>query len=180
MLQGTETDEEIMAWYQEGSEEAFRVLYSRHSGKVFGYLRSRTASAQDAIDLFQEVFMKIHKSKHLYNRSFPLLPWIFSVTHSVLIDGKRRNERKNEIFDYDFEQIPVVEKEALQLASVTPLLDRLPENQSLAIQMRYLDESTFEEIADSLKTSRLNVRKLVSRGIQNLKRLVGEGVGEKS
>ena len=66
MLQSNVTDEELMASYQEGSEEAFKELYSRHSGKVLGYLRSRTSSEQDAVDLFQEVFVKIHKSKHLY------------------------------------------------------------------------------------------------------------------
>lgn len=177
MLRGTESDEELMAHYQEGSEEAFKVLYSRHSGKIFGYLKSRVTSLQEATDLFQEVFIKIHKSKHLYNRSLPLLPWIFSVTHSVLVDGKRNYERKKEVYDYDFEQTPAKQREQSQLASVTPLIGRLPENQSVAIQMRYLDEKTFEEIADRLNTSPLNVRKLVSRGVQNLKRLVGGGDG---
>lgn len=164
-----------MAFYQEGSEEAFKALYSRHSGRIFGYLRSRSNSEQEATDLFQEVFVKIHKSKHLYNRSLPVLPWIFSITHSVLIDGKRSAERKKETFNYDFDQIPSPEGEESRLASVSPLMAHLPEKQSVALQMRYLDEKTFEEIADSLKISPMNVRKLVSRGVQNLKRLISKG-----
>ncbi|MGE3683779.1 MAG: RNA polymerase sigma factor [Bdellovibrionales bacterium] len=175
MLRGTETDEELMAHYQEGSEEAFRVLYARHSGKIFGYLTSRTGSPQEATDLLQEVFIKIHRSKHLYNCSLPLLPWIFSVTHSVLIDGRRNHGRKKEIFGYDVEQLPFEQREETHLASITPLMGRLPQNQSVAIQMRYLDEKTFEEIAETLKTSPLNVRKIISRGIQNIKRLIKEG-----
>lgn len=175
MLRTDQTDEELMALYQEGSEEAFKVLYSRHSAKIFGYLKSRTKSAQEATDLFQEVFVKIHRSKHLYNRSLPVLPWIFSVTHSVLVDGRRSAERKKEVFDYDFDQLPQPELSESKLASVTPMMDRLPENQGVALQMRYLDEKTFEEIAETLKTSPMNVRQIISRGVKNLKRFVNEG-----
>ncbi len=170
-----QTDEELMAQYQEGSEEALRILFSRHSGKVFGYLKAQTKSDSEASDLFQEVFIKIHRSKHLYKKSLPLLPWIFSVTRSVLIDGQRKKARKKEVFGYDFDQIPHEPLEESHLVAVAPLMDRLPIQQSAAIQMRYVDEKTFEEIAESLKTSPLNVRKIVSRGIQNLRRLLVEG-----
>lgn len=176
MLRSDQSDEELMALYQEGSEEAFKALYFRHSGKVFGYLKSRSSSEQEATDFFQEVFVKIHRSKHLYNRSLPVLPWIFSVTHSVLIDGKRKVERKKEVFNFDFEQLAASEGEGEgRLASVTPLLKELPDNQQVALQMRYLDEKTFEEIAERLKTSPLNVRQIVSRGVKRLKGLVKEG-----
>lgn len=30
-------DEDLMAEYQDGSNEAFRILYERHSGKIFGF-----------------------------------------------------------------------------------------------------------------------------------------------
>ena len=145
MLRSDQTDEELMAMYQEGSEDAFTTLYSRHSGKVFGYLRARSSSEQEATDLFQEVFIKIHRSKHLYNRSLPVLPWIFSVTHSVLIDGKRKVDRKKETYDFDFDRIAASEPaENNAVTSIAPLIKSLPENQQLALQMRYLDEKTFE------------------------------------
>lgn len=176
MLRGDQSDEELMALYQQGSEEAFQVLYSRHSGKVLGYLRARSKSELEATDLFQEVFVKIHKSKHLYNSSWPVLPWIFSVTHSVLIDGVRKTARKKEIFDFDFDQLATVEnQDSGSLASVTPLIGALPENQQVALKMRYLEEKTFDEIAEKLKTSPTNVRQIISRGLKRLKDIVGTG-----
>ncbi|HVK60441.1 MAG TPA: RNA polymerase sigma factor [Bdellovibrionales bacterium] len=175
MLTQNQTDEELMALYQDGSEEAFKALYSRHSGKILGYLESRVRSHEKAMDLFQEVFVKIHRSKHLYNRLLPVLPWIFSVTHSVLVDGKRRTDRKKEVFNFDFDQLSAAEITESKLASVAPMLAQLPANQSAALELRYLDEKTFEEIADTLKTSPLNVRQIISRGVKNLKRLVSEG-----
>jgi DNA-directed RNA polymerase specialized sigma24 family protein len=167
------TDEELMAKYQEGSEEAFKVLYTRHSGKIYGYLKSRIRSEQEVTDLFQETFVKIHRSKHLYNRSLPVLPWLFSITHSVMIDGTRKTYKKNEVYDFDFNQFPAaVPAASLGLPSE---ISSLPENQQTAMQMRYVDEKTFEEIAESLKTSPANVRQLISRGIKNLKNLVKSG-----
>jgi len=174
MLRSNQTDEELMALYQEGSEEAFKALYSRHSGKVFGYLKSRLSSEQEATDLFQEVFMKIHKSKHLYNKSLPVLPWIFSVTHSVFIDGIRKVERRREDFGVDLETHAAPSGEPA-FASISSLLMDLPGNQEVAIQMRYVEEKTFEEIAERLKTSPVNVRQLISRGVKHLKGLAKEG-----
>lgn len=176
MLRSDQTDEDLMAMYQDGSEEAFRALYARHSRKIFGYLKTRSQSEQEATDLFQEVFVKIHRSKQLYNRSLPVLPWIFSVTHSVLVDGLRKVSRKKEVYDFNFDQLAAKEiAETDGHLAIRPLIGTLPNNQQVAVQMRYLDEKTFEEIAEHLKTSPMNVRQIISRAVKNLKRIVSEG-----
>lgn len=175
MLLNEQSDEDLMALYQGGSEEAFRKLYTRHSGKVFGFLKSRTKSDQEASDLFQEVFVKIHRSKHLYNKSLPVLPWIFSVTHSVLIDGHRKVARKKEVYGVDFDRLATAEREESELDNVLPLTHQLPHQQQIALQMRYVEEKTFEEIAERLKTSPVNVRQIISRSIRHLKELVKDG-----
>jgi RNA polymerase sigma-70 factor, ECF subfamily len=176
VLRSEQTDEELMVQYQEGSEEAFGALYSRHSRKIFGYLKTRVRSEQRASDLFQEVFVKIHRSKHLYNKSLPVLPWIFSVTHSVLVDGLRKSNRSKEVYDVDFEQFSELAAEpADSLASITPLFEELSGKQQVALQMRYLEEKTFEEIAIHLKTSPTNVRQVISRSLKHLRSLVQKG-----
>lgn len=178
MLHSEETDEVLMSLYQGGSEEAFRMLYDRHSGKIFGYLKSRVGSEEFAADLFQDVFIKIHKSKSLYNKSLPVLPWFFSITQSVMIDGLRHKGRKKEIFGQDLDQVTSDEKSETQSSvDIIPLINKLPKNQKTAVQMRYVDEKTFEEIATALKTSPVNVRQMMSRSVRQLKVLLK---GEKS
>lgn len=162
-----------MVAYQRGSEDAFRRLYDRHSGKIYGYLRSRLSSPSMLSDVFQDVFIKIHRSKHLYNPSLPALPWIFSVTHSVLIDALRAQARQREDSDHDLSQIPAPEQETP--ANVTDLLNRLPDKQRVAMQMRYVEEKTFDEIAVSLNTSSANIRQIISRGVRQLKDLAKQG-----
>lgn len=170
------SDEELMTLYQEGSEVAFNEIYARHSSKVFGYLRKRCSSEQEASDMFQESFIKLHKSKQLYRRPLPLLPWIFSITHSVLIDGQRKRARSHEVLDFDFDQLAAPPgSEDHDPEPAASLIKKLPDKQQTAIQMRYINEDTFEDIAKHLKTSPMNVRQLISRGVQLLKAFAKEG-----
>jgi RNA polymerase sigma factor (sigma-70 family) len=176
MPKAERSDEELMMSYCKGSEEAFEILYKRHSGKVFGFLRSRVKSEQLAADLFQEVFVKMHKSKHLYDTSRPLLPWLFSITHSVMIDGLRQIERKKENYDLDVEIIAQeTTVDANDIRTLSSLTDALPLNQRAALQMRYVDEKTFQEIANVLQTSPMNVRQIISRAVKQLKKSGKEG-----
>ncbi|MCO5144534.1 MAG: sigma-70 family RNA polymerase sigma factor [Oligoflexia bacterium] len=173
MLHANSTDEELMVMYQSGSEEAFTQLYQRHSKKVYGYLRSRLLSNQEAADLMQETYLKIHKSKHLYNQSFPVLPWVFSITHSVLVDRLRKLGRIKEDLEQNLEQVSEeIDDVSLDAVELKPYLAQLPEHQQIAITNRYINEKTFEEIAEILNTSPMNVRQLVSRGLKKMKTLV--------
>jgi RNA polymerase sigma-70 factor (ECF subfamily) len=167
------SDEELMVMYQTGSEEAFQTLYRRHSEKIYGFLRSRIWNDERAAELFQEVFLKMHKSKHLYNQSLPALPWIFSVTKSVLVDGLRADKKAKRDAEHTSET--TANDEQQPVAEVTSLLSRLPESQRKAVELRYVDEKTFEEIAATLDTTSQNARKIVSRAVAKLKAFAAKG-----
>ena len=49
-----------MALYQNGDESAFKELYSRHSAKIYAYLKKRLRKEEIVKDTYQEVFMKIN------------------------------------------------------------------------------------------------------------------------
>lgn len=177
MQVGQIADEQIMTLYQNGSETAFQCLYDRHSGKIYAFLKKRISNQEKVNEIFQEVFFKIHRSKHLYKNSFPVLPWIFTITKSVMIDELRKEKRKVIVSDYDLEAIPApvldhVDEGPFQVLDV---INRLPESQKVAMHLRYSEEKTFTEIAEVLATSEMNARKLVSRGIQRIKELIQDG-----
>lgn len=174
------TDEQLMEMYQNGSEKAFSILYDRHSSKIFGFLKKRVQKEEKVTDIYQEVFVKIHKSKHLYNKSFPLLPWIFTITRTVMLDELKKDKNINLAIDIDLDSLPSsptdfsLVNDNKTLGEAAASVQRLPEAQKLAIQMRYVDDKTFEEIALSLQTTPVNVRQLISRGVKRLKELLGE------
>ena len=168
-----QSDEELMQLYQNGDEKAFTKLYARHSAKVYAYLIKRLRNKEFANDIYQEVFIKIHKSKHLYNRSFPVLPWFFSITHSCLIDGLRKAKTTPSAGDMDPDQLPAPSANNL-IGEMQLLTERLSGSQKTAVQMRFIDDSTFEEIAERLKTTPTNARQLMSRGLKRLKQFINE------
>jgi RNA polymerase sigma-70 factor (ECF subfamily) len=84
------TDEELMVAYQEGNDRAFSVLYNRHSGKLFGYLKNKLKDSHLAEDVFQATFLKLHRNRSRYDPSFPFLPWLFTVCKTVMIDQTRK------------------------------------------------------------------------------------------
>ncbi len=169
------TDEELMSEYQLGSEDAFSELYRRHSGKVLAFVRRRIADPQKVSEVYQEVFVKMHKSKHLYNRTLPYLPWLFSISRTVVLDSLRAQGRQIvETTEPDLGVFPSQAKNEY-LIDLEPHLASLSSTQRAALELRCVDEKTFEEIAAVLRTSPVNVRKLVSRGLKRLKELVIEG-----
>ena len=176
MLLSDRTDEQLMILYQKGVEEAFRAIYERHSGKIFGFLKSKIKNEEKAYDIFQEVFVKIHKSKHLYNETFPFLPWLFTITRHALVDEVRKSKNEKSSVPIEGLNLAIPEVESTpQLSEVLPHLSALPENQKRVLQMRFIEEKTFDEISLVLETSPMNARKLLSRGIQRIKQLVKEG-----
>ena len=171
-----QTDEQLMKLYQNGDEEAFKVLYGRHSSKIYGFLKKRLNDNEKVAEVYQEVFIKIHKSKHLYNDSLPALAWIFTISRTVMIDELRRNSKIQTVDNYDLEKIPEeLEKTIPQFELASEALEHLPQQQKAAIEMRYINDQTFEQIAERLKVSPTNARQLISRGIKRLKELVSEG-----
>ena len=169
------SDEELMAQYQNGVADAFQVLYDRHSAKVYKYLKKRVSREEKVAEIYQNVFLKIHKSKHLYNRKLPLLPWIFTVTRSVMLDEFKKDKNFKYNDQFDLEKIPAeLISENQDSGEISHLIQNLPEMQKRAIELRYFEEQSFEDIAKSLNISAPNARQILSRGIKRLKQLITE------
>lgn len=175
----THSDEELMASYQNGSAVAFDVLFERHSGRVFGFLSKRLFNKKEAEDLLQEVFFKLHRSKHLYNATLPFSPWLFSVTRSVLLDFAKKRNLEDATETEKLEGLLTTELKLLETQGpdLGNVLESLPQAQRHAVSLRIYDEKTFEEIAARLSTSPENARQLFSRGIKRLREALGRKDG---
>ena len=169
------TDEQLMEEYKNGSMDAFEELYGRHKAKVYGYLSKRVRSRFDRDEIQQNIFLKLHRSRHNYNRSLPFLPWLFTICRSVMIDFLRSKEAKEGKLVQDngiIDTIASAEKEASKIDTLSPAMEKLNKDQREAIKMRYGEDFSFEEIAKRLDTSVPNARKVLSRAVKKLRGLV--------
>ena len=87
------SDEVLMAAYQAGNQAAFTELYERHGGSVYGFLARRLPNRALADDLYQEVFLRVHRARHTYDSSRPFRAWLFGIVHNLLIDSLRDRVR---------------------------------------------------------------------------------------
>lgn len=168
------SDEELMMKYQMGTYEAFQELYRRHSGMIYGFIKKRVKNEAMASDIFQEVFMKLHRSKNLYKKQLPFKPWLFTITQNALVDEIRKTKKK-EYSDIDLDTLEAANSTSSEFNNLVPVLSELSSTQKIAIEMRYIEDKTFEEIAATLNTSEANVRQIISRAVRNLKDLIGKG-----
>lgn len=162
-----QSDEVLMTLYQAGDYEAFEILYRRHSARVYEFLRKKT-NPETAGELLQETFFKLHRSRARYSAQYPFLPWIFTIARTVFLDSLRRSESKIERGSTGGEIPEAANLETNSFDMITALKD-LPENQRRAIELRYMSDWSFEQIAAEMKTSPLNARQLISRGIKKLR-----------
>ena len=95
------------------------------------------------------------------------------ITKSVMLDALKKDKVSKIVDDVDMEKIPAeLITNFDQAEEAQMLIEKLQGSQKIAMQMRFVDDKTFEEIADSLKTSPVNVRQLITRGVKRLKELM--------
>jgi len=170
-------DEQLMVQYAAGDERAFEELYRRYRGRAYGYLSSRVRNPRVADELFQKVFLKLHRSRERYEPQHLFSTWFFTVCRNVVIDELRRLGRTPG--ETPIEEEHLISESPSMDSSSRPIpaavLSQLPEKQGEAVRLRYEEELGFEEIATKLNTTSENVRQLVSRGVRRLRTLFGNG-----
>ncbi|MCB1196863.1 MAG: RNA polymerase sigma factor [Deltaproteobacteria bacterium] len=160
------TDEKLMELYQNGEYMAFEVIFHRHQSKVYAYLHKRVHDKDAIDDLFQNIFIKFHKSKHKYSSKYPLLAWIYTLSRNEFLDYVKKTKQTFVALSDNHGAIETsAEKTSIDLDQEK----QLTRDEKQAIGLRYLSDQDFEEISKRLKTSPSNVRKIVSRGLHKLR-----------
>ena len=166
---------ELMTLYQGGDIEAFNYLYDKYKSLVYGYLYNRVNKRTEVDEIFQNVFLRLHQSRSRYKSKFPFEPWLFAVLRNSLIDYYRKKSKEYQDVSLDgLEMTP----SALQVEDKHNLDGLLPKDADLsksqrqAIELRYGEDFSFEEIANRLETTSANARQLVSRALKRLRKFI--------
>ena len=175
------SDEQLMLMYQNGSSEAFQALYDRHSRQVFGYLKSKLKNDERAQEVFQEVFLKMHNSKHLYKSQYLFTQWIFTLSRSVLFDHLRK-VRTQQKMTTQYEADLLIENQVSNAEPHRPQeisAANWPQAEKKLLELRYLEEKSFEELAKIFSSTPENMRQKVSRALKKVQFLALNRKGSK-
>jgi len=85
------SDEQLVALFRRGNEDAFRVIHDRYRARLFAYARQMLpGSRHDAEDALQDVFVRAHRALRESDREISLRAWLYRVAHNRCVDELRR------------------------------------------------------------------------------------------
>ena len=154
--------------------EAFGLLYRRHRLSVYRYLRSRTRSDDDAIDLTAVTFERALVAMPRYRpRGGGVVAWLLRIARNAAIDVGRKTAGVP--LDTDLvdrrtgaspEAVAIANEDRRALAQA---LDALPEPQREAVILRYAAGLTARQIGEVLGKSDVATQKLLGRALASIR-----------
>lgn len=180
------TDEELALSYVRGNNQAFDLLLSRNQSKLFSYILFVVHEQDLANDIFQETFVKVitKLQEGRYIDSGKFSAWIMRIAHNVIMDWYRDNRAKNivetsddndlsnvtgnDITDFNIEDRYVNEQ---VLRDVKKMTNLLPPTQREIVFMRFYQEMSFKEIAETTGVSINTALGRMRYAILNMRRM---------
>ncbi|MFN6038393.1 MAG: sigma-70 family RNA polymerase sigma factor [Bacteroidota bacterium] len=163
-------DNQLVAEYIQGNEEALAKLVHRHKRRVFSYIYLIVRKKELAEDIFQDTFVKvIHTLKRgQYYEEGKFLPWVLRISRNLMIDHFRRVKKMplvQTVINEDgeatdiFSILPLVQPEKETMDSeasrkaMRNMVSILPSEQKEVLMMRMYYDMSFKEIAESTNVS---------------------------
>jgi len=169
--------EALMEAYQNGDREAANRLIECVSPALHRYLAVQIADRRHADDLLQDVWLRIHRSRHTYRPGEPVLPWVYAIARHVRIDGYRRREfeRRESTLDGVAEPAMPAAPDRSSVPDLEYLLASLPESQREVISLLKISGLSLEETARVTQSSIGSVKQKAHRAYEKLRALLSGG-----
>lgn len=182
------TDEQLVASYAEGNNEAFDALLNRHKQSLYGYILYTVRNKDLAEDIFQETFIKaiVTIKQGRYTESGKFRAWINRIAHNLVIDHFRQEKNEKTLFNEEYEVDlfnnknlceKTIEEELIKvqvLSDVKKLIEYLPDTQKEVLVMRYYNDLSFREIAEKTGVSINTALGRMRYAILNMRKMAEE------
>jgi len=188
---GLGSDQELVRRILTGEESLFAALVRRYQARVVAHVARMVGSREDALDLAQEIFLKVFQALERYNPEYKFSTWLFRIAGNAAIDHLRKRRPRTvplEIPDPESRTgVSAVEHESPGLdpygrlrnvqrgEAISKAIAELPPEFRELITLRHFGGLSYEEIA-RLKNMPLGTvkNKLFRARVVLKERLVGE------
>ena len=183
-------DELLIRRAQHGDADAFEQLLLEHQKNVYNLCYRMAGNPDDAMDLSQETFLRAWRCLDQYQFASAFSTWLYRLCSNICIDFLRRRRRQQTVpltfEDADGEEQtyavpdaqPLPEEQVeLKLTRETlaaAMAQQLPEHRAV-LQLRVVNEMSYEQIADVLDIQIGTVKSRLSRARNQLKKILERG-----
>lgn len=170
------TESELIQAVTDGNEQSFAIMYERYADKVYNTALSYTKSAEDAEEVTQDVFVKIHKNASSFKRESSLNTWIYRIAVNTSLNYLKKRNRftlfKSNLStssSIDFEHPGVLLENKENAVALYKAMDCLPENQKTAFILSFIEDLPRKEVAAIMEISLKAVESLLQRAKINMR-----------
>jgi RNA polymerase sigma factor (sigma-70 family) len=167
------SDEQLVALFRAGNEDAFRTIHDRYRARLHAYVRQMLGGSQsDAEDALQDVFLRAYGALRSNARDIALRAWLYRVAHNRCIDHLRRPvPPPADVFDVS--RTPAADPSTAterreDLRRLVQDVRRLPEQQRSVLLMREMDGLSYADLAAALDVTVPAVKSLLVRARMGL------------
>lgn len=185
-------DPELVAAARNGDQAAFTELVKRYQRRVFSVALGVLHNPEDAMDIAQETFLKVHRKLGTFEGESAFYTWVYRIAMNLSIDHlRRRKKRAEEDIDNVMHKVDVVGEDALPLSGTITdadptrvmadrelerklhqALEQLPEIHRQVILLRELENLSYSDIASVLEISKGTVMSRLHHARRKLKELL--------
>lgn len=177
------TDEQLINEFKDGINPAFDEIVYRYKDRLVNFLFRYTGNRDDSEDLAQDAFIKLYRSKHLYQEIAKFSTWFYTIAINVAKTYIKKKSKLStlSISDYDPENdkdfdIPanVLEPDEetnarLENYYIQKAINSLDDTYKEAIILRDIQDLDYKEIAKILDIPIGTVKSKINRGREKLK-----------
>ena len=190
------TDKAIVDQFrQTGDLSHFKTLVRRYQNKVFNSAYRMLGNREEAEEVVQDTFLKMHQNIDSYRAESSFAAWLFRIAHNVCVDAIRDSRKASAIQIVSYNSKPRVEESdddsglAQQVPDNRPTpqgqldlkeqgsvvqacLAQLPESQRAVLILHDIEGFSYQEIADIVEEKIGTVRSRLHYGRLKLKELL--------
>ena len=175
-------DKQLVDNLIQGDENSFRMMVNQYRQTVVNVCFRIMLNTEDAEDIAQEVFIEVFFSINKFRGASKLSTWIHRIAVSKCLDEIKKRNRKKRIAMFgkttgldevvhwlsgnDFADAHIIHSEELEKLDIA--LNKLPENQRIALALSKIEGLSNAEISEILEKSVSSIDSLVFRAKQNL------------
>lgn len=182
------TDEELAMRYVDGNNRAFDVLLNRTQSKIFSYILFIVHDRDKADDIFQETFLKViyRLQQGMYAATGKFTAWVMRIAHNVIMDQFRDSAAEPTVELAADNNLTNVGSTLVEgsieghfvnmqvMTDVRRLLDNLPTPQREVVYMRFYQDMSFKEIAETTSVSINTALGRMRYALLNMRRMARE------
>ena len=148
------------------------LIWTKFGDKLLGFIKARVSNSENAEDILQDVFIKIHERSNQLKDESKLTSWVYQITRNTIIDFHRK--KKLPLSDHVEKEIKVEFESKTNpqfVRCLMPFVQELPEKYREALEKTIYGDMSQKEYAKELNLSYSAVKSRVQRARQMVKEL---------